>query len=214
MPAKGKETKRKVQRSSIKKVAAPKEKKRETARKESSDFRFTFLENLREKKRALEELLESLIGSQKEYDGQMTAGDFIDEFDDAQREISTQSLYSLIERKSKELKKVEFLIKRITKEGEFGICEECGKQIPKERLLIMPEATLCVPCQREIEKSDQRRSLAPRSSAGLGGKKGVDWDDPEGVDDEGYMVKVSPVDSFSLADIQETEPDDAFLEKE
>ena len=37
-------------------------------------------------------------------------------------------------------------------EGEFGRCEECGKPIPEERLMVIPEATLCVPCQRELEE--------------------------------------------------------------
>jgi len=84
--------------------------------------------------------------SRREYDGELTAGDFIDEIDDAQREISAYSLYSLIERKHRELRRIEYLISRILKEEEFGLCEECGAQIPKERLLIVPEATLCVAC--------------------------------------------------------------------
>lgn len=181
---------------------------------ENGEFRATFLENLLIKKKGLEELLERLMGSHREYDGQLTAGDFIDEFDDAQREISTHSLYSLIERKTRELKNIELLINRITREGKFGFCEECGRRIPKERLLIMPEATLCVPCQRELEKSNYRRSLLSSPSPTLGGKKGLQWDASDGLDDEGYEVKISPIDSFSLADIQETDPDDAFLEKE
>ena len=29
-------------------------------------------------------------------------------------------------------------------EGTYGICDECGKQIPPPRLRIAPESTLCV----------------------------------------------------------------------
>ncbi len=29
---------------------------------------------------------------------------------------------------------------------EFGICTECGEPIPVARIMIMPEASLCVPC--------------------------------------------------------------------
>ena len=29
---------------------------------------------------------------------------------------------------------------------EFGICSECGEPIPVGRIMIMPEASLCVPC--------------------------------------------------------------------
>ena len=40
---------------------------------------------------------------------------------------------------------------RRREEGTYGICEECGSQIPKERLEARPEATLCIDCQRSRE---------------------------------------------------------------
>lgn len=121
-----------------------------------NDFRSTFMEMLMAKKNELKESLTQLLESQREYDGVLTAGDFIDDLDDAQREISAQSHYQLIERRVEELRKVEHLIGRISKEEEFGLCEECGKPIPEERLLIVPEATLCVPCQRKFERHSGR----------------------------------------------------------
>jgi RNA polymerase-binding protein DksA len=33
-------------------------------------------------------------------------------------------------------------------QGLYGICEECGKEIPPERLEARPNATLCIECQR------------------------------------------------------------------
>ena len=33
-------------------------------------------------------------------------------------------------------------------EGRYGICEECGGSIPRERLQILSHARFCVPCQR------------------------------------------------------------------
>ena len=35
--------------------------------------------------------------------------------------------------------------------GKYGICESCGKMIDTERLIINPEATTCVKCQKEKE---------------------------------------------------------------
>lgn len=35
--------------------------------------------------------------------------------------------------------------------GKYGICENCGEMIDTDRLLIYPEATLCVKCQKERE---------------------------------------------------------------
>jgi RNA polymerase-binding transcription factor DksA len=39
-----------------------------------------------------------------------------------------------------------------SQEGTYGICENCGRRIPKERLEARPEATLCVDCQRLFEE--------------------------------------------------------------
>jgi DnaK suppressor protein len=128
------------------------------------DFRTAFMKSLKLKKGDLQQTLERLIRSRKEYEGQLTAGDFIDEVDDAQREISAYSQFSLIERKNKELQKIEYLLNRVAEEQDFGVCEECGTRIPKARLLLVPEATLCVACQREMEKMDSRMSMATRSS--------------------------------------------------
>lgn len=33
-------------------------------------------------------------------------------------------------------------------DGSYGICERCGEHIPFGRLLVMPEVTHCVACQR------------------------------------------------------------------
>lgn len=36
--------------------------------------------------------------------------------------------------------------------GKYGICEECGQMIDTDRLIIYPEATICVSCERKREK--------------------------------------------------------------
>jgi RNA polymerase-binding transcription factor DksA len=37
--------------------------------------------------------------------------------------------------------------------GEFGVCSRCQKKIPRERLLAMPQALLCLPCQTLAERA-------------------------------------------------------------
>ncbi len=34
---------------------------------------------------------------------------------------------------------------------QYGVCRECGRDIPLRRLLAMPGATLCVACKTEQE---------------------------------------------------------------
>lgn len=36
--------------------------------------------------------------------------------------------------------------------GKYGICEKCGKMIDTDRLMIMPEATVCITCEKKKEK--------------------------------------------------------------
>lgn len=36
--------------------------------------------------------------------------------------------------------------------GKYGICEDCGNMIDTDRLVIYPEATVCVNCERKREK--------------------------------------------------------------
>lgn len=35
--------------------------------------------------------------------------------------------------------------------GKYGVCEDCGKMIDTDRLMIYPEATLCAKCQKKRE---------------------------------------------------------------
>lgn len=35
---------------------------------------------------------------------------------------------------------------------KYGICEDCGKMIDTDRLMVYPEATLCAKCQAKKEK--------------------------------------------------------------
>ncbi len=41
-------------------------------------------------------------------------------------------------------------------EGRYGICDSCGKKIPKARLEARPQATLCIDCQRAREAGRQQ----------------------------------------------------------
>ena len=46
-----------------------------------------------------------------------------------------------------QLKNVEIALGKI-KEGKYGVCEECGGEIRKERLLVNPSAKRCMKCAK------------------------------------------------------------------
>ena len=88
-----------------------------------------------------------------------TSGDMVDAaLDSVQDEISSQ----LAEVESRELARIEYALERM-REGQFGICEGCGTNIPVARLNALPYATYCIDCQREAERQ------------GLSTTSDIDW---------------------------------------
>jgi DnaK suppressor protein len=45
---------------------------------------------------------------------------------------------------------IDEALKRV-KDGSYGSCTECGKQIPKKRLDALPHTELCIACQSKTE---------------------------------------------------------------
>ena len=179
-------------------------KKRAMPKKED-DFRTTIMKGLELKKQELLKTLDSLMKARREYEGQLTAGDFIEEADGAQREISAYSQFNLIERKSKELRRIDYLLSRAAGEQDFGLCEECGARIPKERLLLVPEATLCVACQRELEKSDSKMSMASKSTDLIPARREESLETAEPSEEDGDGLVEYSIDDLSDEGLDENE---------
>ena len=59
-------------------------------------------------------------------------------------------LEGLFTESTSELAQVKFALKRI-KSGEYSECAECGEDINKKRLKIMPFTTLCIKCAQRLE---------------------------------------------------------------
>ena len=65
------------------------------------------------------------------------------------------SLLMALERK---LESVNAALRAIDK-GKYGICERCGLPIDPARLEVRPDATLCLTCQREVERIAKKAAL-------------------------------------------------------
>jgi len=188
------------------KPAAIKSRVKKTPSKQdkSQDFKTRFLNKLTGKKQELEETIKHLLSSQKEDMGKISVDSFIDDLDRADREISAQTFYKLLDRKNKELERINFLIWRVQKEQDFGLCEECGRQIPEKRLLIMPEAIYCVPCQQELEKAELRINMARSPYNTAQWKKEFESNSNEDFNDEGLLIKPD-TDHVSFTEMDEVE---------
>ena len=84
---------------------------------------------------------------------------------DAAFDASGEELAStLAELEAKELAQIERALRRL-KAGTYGKCESCSLTIPVARLNALPFSTLCVKCQREME----------RDGGWLAGRGETDW---------------------------------------
>jgi DnaK suppressor protein len=68
-------------------------------------------------------------------------------FEAGSEEMASQ----LAELDARELHQIERALLRL-KQGTYGLCEGCGCKIPVGRLNALPYTTLCIACQREMEK--------------------------------------------------------------
>jgi DnaK suppressor protein len=105
-------------------------------------------------------------------------GDTVDSaLDSIQDEISSQ----LAEVESRELNRIEYALERM-REGQFGICEGCGTNIPMGRLNVLPYAMYCITCQREAERQ------------GATGTGEIDWGKLLDSSDDGTNLSLDDID--------------------
>ena len=80
-----------------------------------------------------------------------TAGEDFDEpgGDAAQETLERSQAMALGENLREMLENVESALKKLD-EGTYGVCDSCGKDIPKGRLDLMPSATMCITCRSRL----------------------------------------------------------------
>jgi len=77
------------------------------------------------------------------------AGD--DQADAGTKTFEREQEISLVNNAREVSEQSEHALERIL-DGSYGICESCGNPIGKNRLLVFPRATLCVPCKSKQER--------------------------------------------------------------
>jgi DnaK suppressor protein len=86
--------------------------------------------------------------------------DFIDQ---ASVESDLDFSLRLKERESRLMRKIRRALEKLV-EGNFGVCEQCGKEISQERLNARPMATLCIKCKKKQEALEKSKGSFQRSS--------------------------------------------------
>ena len=70
---------------------------------------------------------------------------------DAAEQVGHERASAMKKQIDRKLIQVRKALARI-KIGKYGICEKCGKMIDTDRLMVIPEATVCVKCKKKKEK--------------------------------------------------------------
>ena len=70
---------------------------------------------------------------------------------DAAERVGHMQVSALKQTMDRSMIQVRKALTRI-KIGKYGLCENCGKMIDTDRLVILPETTVCVDCERKREK--------------------------------------------------------------
>jgi len=70
---------------------------------------------------------------------------------DASEQFSHATVEGLKREVDRKLIQIRKALTRI-KLGKYGICEKCGKMIDTDRLMICPEVTVCVNCEKKKEE--------------------------------------------------------------
>jgi RNA polymerase-binding protein DksA len=108
-------------------------------------------QTLVEKRRTLEQRLDRTQEHIKHKDGPPNP-DFAEQATERQNE---DVVYGLDEAARVELEQIKHALARI-ETNEYGLCQECGDQIPYQRLEAIPYTAYCKDCMEENFKHQRR----------------------------------------------------------
>ena len=109
------------------------------------------IEDMLEKAKAEYNTLRGIVMSNGSNDIEDTSPSFKTVEDDGANQFFKEEASILAQRQYKFIKSLESALGRIENKT-YGICRETGKLIPKERLRIVPHATLTVEAKEKLAK--------------------------------------------------------------
>lgn len=114
-----------------------------------------FLENMKTKLMEQKKtLLDSLADQSEDMKNLIKTVDSGDEADVAADVIDRQLLTSIGTQDAIRLQQIENALDRINQD-KYGRCIKCGKEIPEERLEVLPYALMCIQCASAEERRNR-----------------------------------------------------------
>ncbi len=121
---------------------------------ELAEFK-AIIDDMLDKARAEYETLRHVIMHNGSNDIEDTSPSFKTVEDDGANQLSKEEASQLAQRQYKFIQNLEAALVRIENKT-YGICRETGKLIPKERLRLVPHATLTVEAKEKLAKSGRK----------------------------------------------------------
>jgi RNA polymerase-binding protein DksA len=100
------------------------------------------------------EIVDNLISSNEDFKEIMEGMDSKDLADIASDDIDRKMIEAIGSQELKRLKLIDSALTRI-KQGKYGHCIKCSKRIPKNRLIAIPYALMCIECKSEDERRNR-----------------------------------------------------------
>jgi DnaK suppressor protein len=108
-------------------------------------------ENLLEQRATILASLEGQSDDMKKLVKSVEAGDVVDIASDA---VDRTMLDSLGAQDYTRLQQIDSALDRI-RQGKYGLCLKCGKEIPQARLKALPYAVMCIDCTAAEERRNR-----------------------------------------------------------
>ncbi len=99
------------------------------------------------------EILQNLMSENADFEAIVADMGPKDLADIASGDMDRKTLEAIGSQEINRLKRIDAALARIDN-NKYGVCMQCGKKIPKERLEAIPYAMLCIDCKN----SDERRN--------------------------------------------------------
>lgn len=105
---------------------------------------------------AREEILKKFISENEDFRRIVNGLEAKDYADIAADDIATSKMEAINRHDSNRLKQIDSAVSRIHNQ-RYGLCLQCGKKIPEDRLRAIPYAVLCIECKNKDEKTRKRQ---------------------------------------------------------
>ncbi|PCI23297.1 MAG: conjugal transfer protein TraR [SAR324 cluster bacterium] len=132
------------------------------------------MKEIKEKLLEMQKAIIAEIQQDRSKSASAVTNDIGDNIDHATEERDRELYQLLGERDQQKLEQIKHAIERID-DDEYGLCEDCGVQIGKKRLMALPFTQLCIECKSEEERTKGREGTLDLSNPNV-----------ESMDTEGY----------------------------